>query len=109
MSWKKYGGIDKYEKMNHIKANSIVTDTIVVKDSFLSDFVVYGTMTVNSATVLRSSLNVEGLTSMKNSLDVSGDLVISGRLFLTDTLTFIKGSPGKIGFNVLRNCCDFYY
>ena len=38
MSWKKYGGIDKYEKMNHIKANSIVTDTIVVKDSFLSDF-----------------------------------------------------------------------
>ena len=30
MSWKKYGGIDKYEKMNHIKANSIVTDTIVV-------------------------------------------------------------------------------
>ena len=66
-------------------------------------------MTVTDTTFLRGSLNVEGLTSMKNNLDVSGNLVISGRLFLTDTLTFIKGSPGKIGFNVLRNCCDFYY
>jgi len=100
MSWKKYGGIDKYEKMNHIKANSIVTDTIVVKESFLSDFVVDGTMTVNSTTLLRSSLDIEGLTTMKNSLDVSGDLIISGRLFLTDNITFIKGSSGKIGFNV---------
>lgn len=100
MSWKKYGGIDKYEKMNHIKANSIVTDTIIVKESFLSDFVVDGTMTVSDATLLRGSLNVEGLTIMKNSLDVSGDLIISGRLFLTDTTTFIKGSSGKIGFNV---------
>lgn len=107
MSWKKYGGIDKYEKMNHIKANSIVTDTIVVKDSFLSDFVVDGTMTVNSATLLRSSLDIEGLTTMKNSLDVSGDLIISGRLFLTDSNTFIKGSSGKIGFNVETPTCTF--
>ena len=55
MSWKKYGEIDKYEKMNHIKASSIVTDTIVVKESFLSDFVVDGTMTVNEETFLKFS------------------------------------------------------
>ena len=46
MSWKKSGGIDTYEKSTNIKAKSIVTDNIVVKDSFLSDFIIEGTMTV---------------------------------------------------------------
>ena len=72
MSWKKSCGIDTYEKSTNIKAKSIVTDNIVVKDSFLSDFVIEGTMTARDNT-LRNELDASSNVIMRRNLDVSED------------------------------------
>ena len=102
MSWKKYGGIDKYEKLTNIKAKSIVTDNIVVKDAFLSDFIVDGTMTVRDNTFLQKGLQVTENATLNQNLDVSGSLYLGNQLFLTDLNTFIKGKNYKIGINKLN-------
>ena len=99
MSWKKSGGIDTYERTTNIKAKSIVTDNIVVKDSFLSDFVIEGTMTVKDNTFLRNELDVSSNVIMRRNLDVSEDLHLGNRLYLTDNDTFIKGGNYRIGIN----------
>lgn len=102
MSWKKSGGIDTYERSTNIKAKSIVTDNIVVKDAFLSDFNVEGTMTVKNNTFLQRELDVSSNVIMRNNLDVSEDLYLGNRLFLTDNNTFIKGYNQKVGINKIN-------
>ena len=99
MSWKKSGGIDTYERSTNIKAKSIVTDNIVVKDAFLSDFIVEGTMTVKNNTFLQKELDVSSNAIIRNNLDIYEDLHLGNRLYLTDNDTFIKGNNKKVGIN----------
>jgi hypothetical protein len=99
-SWKKYGGLNKNDKMNNITATSIVTDTFTVRQGFLNTFVVDGDLKVYG-TIYTDNLDVSaGGTISTDYITVRKNAIISDKLnFNTINDVYMKGSSGKIGIN----------
>jgi hypothetical protein len=119
-SWKKFGGINKLDKMNYLNVNSIVTDTLTLREAYTGAFDICGNVTVSE------KLNVTGKSSFYNSIhvkdnidiskniNVDGDVIIKGNaLFNTtqsvfynklylglDNTQYFYGSIQGIGVNV---------
>ena len=75
-SWKKYGGIDNFEKSNHITVNSIVTDYFTIKKQFVGDFDICGNVIVGKQLVVNGNVIINGNMKTK-SIDMSGNLAVN--------------------------------
>ena len=46
-NWKKYGGINKLEKMNNLNVTSIVTDSLTLRRAYIGAFDICGNVTIS--------------------------------------------------------------
>ena len=46
-NWKKYGGINKHEKMNNLNVTSIVTDSLTLRNAYTGAFDICGNVTIS--------------------------------------------------------------
>jgi len=75
-SWKKYGGIDNFDKSNHITVNSIVADYFTIKKQFVGDFDICGNVIVGKQLVVDGVAIINGIMKTR-SIDMSGDLAVN--------------------------------
>ena len=78
-SWKQYGGRDNFENMNNLTVNTLVCENFVLRNRYLGDWKVTGSLDVSQDAIFRGSLNV-----YKNS-DFSGNVIIRGQLTVLGT------------------------
>ena len=71
-TWRKYGGMNKLEKMNNITVNSLVTDTFTVRD-VASEFQI-------------QALNVTGNSNLSGNIDISGSIYANSLDVLTNVI-----------------------
>lgn len=74
MSWKKYGGLNKMQKMNNITVNSLVTDKFTVRD-IASEFQI-------QALTVYGDANLKGNAFITGNIRGEGELFLSGSAFL---------------------------
>jgi len=96
MSWKKYGGLNKLEKINNITVTSIVTDTFTVRQSFLNTFNVEGNLEVFGNTTTQNltikpggKITTDSITT--NHLNLF-DPASAGTAFIEYNSNFIKNN-----------------
>jgi cytoskeletal protein CcmA (bactofilin family) len=82
-SWKSYGGIDKFDKTNHITVNSIVTNYFVIKKSIVGDIDISGNLSVGKYLYVDKDASFNGDISVSGSIDATtiisdGDITCSG-------------------------------
>jgi len=90
-TWKKYGGINTLEKNNHITTNSLTTDNFTLRNSYLGNFVITGSLYVSDNIYVSTDVNIQGNTDISNNLTVGGNLIIEGNTYLYDNLFVSKG------------------
>ena len=71
-TWRKYGGMNKLEKMNNITVNSLVTDSFTVRD-VASEFQI-------------QALNVTGNSNLSGNIDISGSIYANSLDVLTNVI-----------------------
>ena len=125
MSWKKYGGIKQLTQSNYVNVNSVVTNTLTLREHYDGNFQINGSLFVNpeegaTNSSVNGNLDVSGnllVTGnvtlegdirpnniyVNNILDVSGVSTLRDKVFLDSSeSTFLSGSLGKIGVNRLE-------
>ena len=117
MSWKKYGGTNKLDKLNNISVNTIVTDKFTLKQFYVGDWDICGGLSVkdnafiNGNVEIRYDVVVGGSLTVDGSLNVSdtniyGDIFIANSAFIKENIyldpnasTLFSGSNSKFGLN----------
>ncbi len=117
MSWKKYGGTNKLDKLNNISVNTIVTDKFTLKEFYVGDWDICGGLNVKDDAIIRGNLFVQYKVTIIGDLDVSGsfnasntnifgDLFVSKSAYIRDSIyldpssnTLFKGLNKKFGLN----------
>ena len=84
-SWKRYGGLNKMEKMNIITVNTLVTDTINVRKSYTNEFDLQGDLAVTGGGQIAGDLSVGG-TVTADGISIETGLTLEGKLYLTKVL-----------------------
>lgn len=119
MSWKKYGGINKLDKLNNISVNTIVTDQFTLKNFYVGDWDICGGLRVKNDTFLMKDLYIAGDISCQGDVTIDGSLNvlntnIVGNVFIAENAfvrenifmdfsggTMLHGENRKFGFNML--------
>jgi len=70
-NWKKYGGINKLDKMNYLNVNSISTDKLILREAYIGAFDICGNVTISE------KLSVNGKTTFNNNVYVTESVDIS--------------------------------
>lgn len=117
MSWKKYGGTNKLDKLNNISVNTIVTDKFTLKQFYVGDWDICGGLSVkdnafiNGNVEIRYEVSIGGSLTVDGSLNVSdtniyGDIFIANSAFIKENIyldpnasTLFSGSNSKFGLN----------
>ena len=73
MSWKKYGGITQLSKANNLNVNSVITDTLTLRNNYDGNFRINGSLIVSPDDSSTTS-------EINNNLDVSGNLIVRGEV-----------------------------
>ena len=108
MSWKQYGGAKSLETNRKITTNTVVTDEIVLKNSYVGGFTINGVLDVTGKAIFQASLDVSGLvtTSIIQSdiLNINNDSYLNGSVYvgidLNTTRNIITGNTISIGNNL---------
>ena len=79
MSWKKYGGIKQLSKANNLNVNSVITDTLTLRNNYDGNFQINGSLLVSPSDSTTTS-------EINNNLDVSGDLTVKGSVTFGDEI-----------------------
>ena len=79
MSWKKYGGTNKLDKLNNISVNTIVADQFTLKNFYVGDWDICGGLQVKNDAFLSQDLTVGG------NINGSGDINILGAMNVFNT------------------------
>jgi cytoskeletal protein CcmA (bactofilin family) len=85
-TWKKYGGLDHYDRSNHITTNSVVADYFTIKKQYIGDFDVCGNIIVRKQIRVDGSAIVQGLLTA-NTASVYGNLA-AGNVDCSNAGTF---------------------
>ena len=119
MSWKKYGGINKLDKLNNISVNTIVTDQFTLKNFYVGDWDICGGLRVKNDAILMKDLYIAGDISCQGDVTIDGALNvfntnIIGNVFIAENAfvreniymdfsggTVLHGENRKFGFNTL--------
>ena len=103
-TWRKYGGMNKLEKMNNITVNSLVTDSFTVRD-VASEFQIQA-LNVTGNSNLLGNIDISG-SIYANSLDVSTNIILEDYLYfgLTNNIYFkgvsTNGINKRLGLNTI--------
>jgi photosystem II stability/assembly factor-like uncharacterized protein len=79
MSWKKYGGTNKLDKINNISVNTVVTDKFTLKNFYVGDWDICGGLRAKDDTNLMKDLYVAG------DIYGTGDITIDGSMNVLNT------------------------
>ena len=119
MSWKKYGGTNKLDKLNNISVNTIVTDKFTLKNFYVGDWDICGGLRAKDNALMLSDLTVEGdiygfgninIDGAMNvfNTNIIGNIFIAENAFVKETLymdlsggTLLRGENNRFGFNTL--------
>ena len=119
MSWKKYGGTNKLDKLNNISVNTIVTDKFTLKNFYVGDWDICGGLRTKDDAILMKDLTVDGdiygagnitIDGAMNVLNTNiiGNVFIAENAFVRENLfmdfsggTILHGENRKFGFNTL--------
>lgn len=119
MSWKKYGGINKLDKLNNISVNTIVTDQFTLKNFYVGDWDICGGLRVKNDAILMKDLYIAGDISCQGNVTIDGAMNvfntnIIGNVFIAENAfvreniymdfsggTVLHGENRKFGFNTL--------
>ena len=82
MSWKKYGGTNKLDKLNNISVNTIVADQFTLKNFYVGDWDICGGLQVKNDAFLSQDLTVGG------NIFGSGNINIAGAMNVFNTNIF---------------------
>jgi len=117
MSWKKYGGTNKLDKINNISVNTVVTDKLTLKNFYVGDWDICGGLRAKDDTYLMSNLYVAGDISCQGDVTIDGSLNvlntnIVGNVFIAENAfvrqnifmdysggTMLHGENRRFGFN----------
>jgi photosystem II stability/assembly factor-like uncharacterized protein/predicted acyltransferase (DUF342 family) len=117
MSWKKYGGTNKLDKLNNISVNTIVTDKFTLKNNYVGDWDICGGLRAKDDAVMMSDLivehdiygfgniNIDGAMNVFNT-NIIGNIFIAENAFVRENLymdlsgsTVLRGENNRFGFN----------
>ena len=119
MSWKKYGGTNKLDKLNNISVNTIVTDKFTLKNFYVGDWDICGGLRTKDDTFLMKDLYVAGDISCQGNVSIDGFLNalntnIIGNVFVAENAfvsenifmdfsggTVLHGENRMFGFNTV--------
>ena len=119
MSWKKYGGTNKLDKLNNISVNTIVTDKFTLKNFYVGDWDICGGLNVTNNANIKKDLYVEGSIfgtgdiTIDGSMNVFntniiGDVFVANSAYIRENIfldlsggTLLHGENRKFGFNTL--------
>jgi predicted acyltransferase (DUF342 family) len=119
MSWKKYGGTNKLDKLNNISVNTIVTDKFTLKNFYVGDWDICGGLNVTNNANITKDLYVGGnivgtgnitITGSMNVFDTNiiGDIFVANSAYIRENIfmdlsggTLLHGENRKFGFNTL--------
>ncbi len=119
MSWKKYGGTNKLDKINNISVNTIVTDKFTLKNNYVGDWDICGGLRAKDDAVMMSDLLVEGdiygfgnitIDGAMNvfNTNIIGNIFIAENAFIRENLymdlsggTVLHGENNRFGFNTI--------
>ena len=102
MSWKKYGGLNKFEKINNITVSSIVTDTFTVRQSFLNTFNVQGDLRIYGNTYTAGVIVDSGGIINTDYIKVNRAATITEKLYFnSNTNAYMQGLNNNIGINTV--------
>jgi hypothetical protein len=90
-SWKSYGGIDRFDKTNHITVNSIVTNYFVIKKSIVGDIDISGNLSVGKYLYVDKDASFNGDISVSGSIDATtitsdGDITCNGNGYFNNNV-----------------------
>jgi predicted acyltransferase (DUF342 family) len=74
MSWKKYGGTNKLDKINNISVNTVVTDKFTLKNFYVGDWDICGGLRAKDDTNLMRDLYVAGDIFGKGDINIDGSM-----------------------------------
>ncbi len=119
MSWKKYGGTNKLDKLNNISVNTIVTDKFTLKNFYVGDWDICGGLRVKNDAILMKDLSVDGdifgagnitIDGAMNvfNTNIIGNVFVAENAFVRENIymdfsggTMLHGENRKFGFNTL--------
>ena len=119
MSWKKYGGINKLDKLNNISVNTIVTDKFTLKNFYVGDWDICGGLRTKDDAIIMKDLTVDGdiygagnitIDGAMNvfNTNIIGNIFIAENAFVRENLfmdfsggTVFHGENRKFGFNTV--------
>ena len=117
MSWKKYGGTNKLDKLNNISVNTIVTDKFTLKNFYVGDWDICGGLSVKDDSTMLGNLTVDGDIHGFGNITIDGALNvfntnIIGNVFVAENAfvreniymdfsggTLLHGENRRFGFN----------
>ncbi len=97
MSWKKFGGTDKLDKMNMMNVNYISTDALSTSSPYVGDFDINGELTVYKKSFLKNDTDISGElivsqnVKIAKNIDISGDITIDGQIKSTQSIAMTDG------------------
>lgn len=117
-SWKTLGGIDKFDKTNHITVNSLVANYFVVKNSIVGDIDISGNISVGKNLYVDKDASFNGNVSVSGFIDTTsmttgGDITCNGNGYFKNSvnissvlyfgnasnLIYLYGDASGIGLN----------
>jgi photosystem II stability/assembly factor-like uncharacterized protein len=120
MSWKKYGGTNKLDKLNNISVNTIVTDKFTLKNFYVGDWDICGGLNVKDDSNMLGNLTVDGDIHGFGNITIDGALNvfntnIIGNVFVAENAfvreniymdlsggTLLHGENRRFGFNTIN-------
>ncbi len=125
-TWKKYGGIDKFDKTNHMTVDSMVTNYFTIRKQIIGDIDISGNLAVRTRldvyddVSFNKDITVSGSVDIGDILDVSGNITTNANLsvkkdilvynnlyFNSDRKVFMNGTPDGIGVNTTMPISQF--
>lgn len=119
MSWKKYGGTNKLDKLNNISVNTIVTDKFTLKNFYVGDWDICGGLRVKDDAILSKDLTVQGdihgygnitIDGAMNvfNTNIIGNVFVAENAFVRENIymdfsggTVLHGENRRFGFGTL--------
>ena len=119
MSWKKYGGTNKLDKLNNISVNTIVTDKFTLKNFYVGDWDICGGLRVKDDSILNKDLTVHGdiygygnitIDGAMNvfNTNIIGNVFVAENAFVRENIymdfsggTVLHGENRRFGFGTL--------
>ena len=125
-TWKKYGGIDKFDKTNHMTVDSMVANYFTIRKQIIGDIDISGNLVVRTRldvyddASFNQDMTVSGSVDIGDNLDVSGNITTNSNLtvkdnilvyhnlyFNSDRKVFMNGTPDGIGVNTTMPISQF--